>query len=418
MPGPRMAWLDGLRAVAVLLVLYAHLSRYLLTGARAVTAEWLHAGPAGVMLFFLVSGYIIPASLERHGSLRRFWIGRAGRLVPLYAVVAIVVVLLGFYRPADPATAAVAHATMVPFLLGVVPATPVFWTLSFEMVFYLLVTALFAVRRHRADALLAVLLTGAAVLSAPLAPQAVRTPYAAVALAAGLIGVVSRRRWAVTAGGMLLGGLALTLVTAGADPSHAWDGLLIIAVMFTGTTIYRADRGQTGWWPVAVVAPVVAAGLLTNWFAELVALDALTPRYAARSVITLLVFAGAFAAGMLTRRWRIPGWLAWIGVISYSVYLTHYVLLLVLRPVFRPGLSPAWQVALVLAYLAVVFAVSWVTHRFIELPGQWWARRMSDVWEKPGRVTETHAPVRGWGRGDRQAPRRRGRPRRPARPRG
>ena len=67
-----MGWLDGLRAVAVLLVVYAHLSRYLLCGAREVSSEWLHAGTAGVMLFFLVSGYIIPASLERHGSLRAF----------------------------------------------------------------------------------------------------------------------------------------------------------------------------------------------------------------------------------------------------------------------------------------------------------------------------------------------------------
>ncbi|MCM4079753.1 acyltransferase family protein [Paractinoplanes hotanensis] len=392
---PRMAWLDGLRAVAVLLVLYAHQSRYVLTDARAVSAEWLHAGPAGVMLFFLVSGYIIPASLERHGSLRRFWVGRAGRLLPLYAAVALAVVVLGYYRPADPATAAVAHATMVPFLLGVVPASPVFWTLSFEMVFYLLVAALFALRLHRADSVVAVLLAVGAVLTAPLAPQAVRTPYAAAALALGLVALLSRRRWAVTAGAVVLGGLALTLVTAGAAPSHAWDGLLIVAVMFTGTTIYRADSGRTGWWPVAVVAPVVAAGLLFNWSAELVSLDALTPRYVARAVITLLVFAGAFAAGLLTRRWRTPRWLAWIGVVSYSVYLNHYVLLLVMRPLFPAGLGLGSQFALGLAYLCVVFATSWVTHRYLELPGQRWARRMSDVWDEPVGVRPPHAPVRG-----------------------
>ncbi|MCO8271443.1 acyltransferase [Actinoplanes sp. TRM 88003] len=392
---PRMAWLDGLRAVAVLLVLYAHVSRYLLTDARAVSAEWLHAGPAGVMLFFLVSGYIVPASLERHGSLRRFWVGRAGRLLPLYTAVALAVVLLGYYRPADPGTAVVAHATMVPFLLGVAPATPVFWTLSFEMVFYLLVAALFALRLHRADGVVAVVLALAAVLSAPLAPQAVRTPYAALALVGGLAALLSRRRWAVTAGALTLGGLAVTLVTAGADPAHAWDGLLIVAVMFTGTTIYRADTGRTGWWPVAVVAPVVAAGLLFNWSAELVALDALTPRYVARAVITLTVFAGLFAAGMLTRRWRTPGWLAWIGVVSYSVYLNHYVLLLVMRPLFPAGLGLWSQIALVAAYLCVVLTVSWVTHRYLELPGQRWARRMSDVWDKPRRVRQPHASVRG-----------------------
>src|SRR3954463_8676156 len=127
MPQRRMAWLDGLRAIAALLVVYAHLSHYLLRGARDVSAEWLHAGPAGVMLFFLVSGYIIPASLERHGSLRAFWVSRLCRLTPLYVVVAALVAGLGAtglvpldpFLPAHPVTAAVAHATMLPFLLGV-----------------------------------------------------------------------------------------------------------------------------------------------------------------------------------------------------------------------------------------------------------------------------------------------------------
>ncbi|MDY7083874.1 MAG: acyltransferase [Actinomycetota bacterium] len=385
---PRMAWLDGLRAVAVLLVLYAHLSRYVLTDVRAVSSEWLHAGQAGVMLFFLVSGYIIPASLERHGNLRRFWAGRAGRLLPLYVAVTVAVVVLGLYRTADPATAAVAHATMLPFLLGEPQANPVFWTLAFEMVFYLLVTALFAVRLHRADAVTAVLLAVAGVLSAPLALRTLPTPYAVLVLVAGLAAVLSGRRRVVIAGAVVLGVLALALTVTGAAPSHAWDGLLILAVMFTGTTIYRADAGQTGWWPVAVAAPVVAAALVLNWFAELVSLDALTPRYMARSLITLLVFAGAFAVGMLTRRWRTPAWLATIGVISYSVYLTHYVLLLVMRPVLGHD-------AVAVAYVAVVLIVSKVTHRYLELPGQRWARAMSDVWDRSPRVSRPHAPVRG-----------------------
>src|ERR1051325_11195593 len=85
--GRRLGWLDGLRGVAVLLVLYAHLTRYLFPGLREVTAGWLHAGTAGVMLFFLVSGYIIPASLERAGDLRVFWVRRLCRLLPLYLAV-------------------------------------------------------------------------------------------------------------------------------------------------------------------------------------------------------------------------------------------------------------------------------------------------------------------------------------------
>jgi len=391
----RMAWLDALRAIAALLVVYAHLSRFLLRDARAFTSEHLHAGPAGVMLFFLVSGYIIPASLERHGSLRAFWISRLGRLFPLYVVVAVVVVGLGAAGlfPAQPQLAAhpaitvLAHVTMLPFLLGAPLVTPVFWTLTFEMAFYLLVSALFAVRLHRGSAVVATVLAVAAVVTVPLAPKLLSATAAATgaltiavaaALVLGLSAVASGRRWAVVAGGLLLGAVAGTLLAADQDPAHVWDGLLIVAVMFVGTAVYRADQGQTGWWQAGLAAAVVAAALLANWFAELESLDALTVRYRARSVITLLVFAGAFALAMAARRRRVPRTLAWLGRISYSIYLVHYVLIQLLAPVLtRVGdrLGVPAQAAAVAAYLALLTGVSWLTYRFVELPGQHLARR-------------------------------------------
>lgn len=393
----RMAWLDGLRAVAVLLVVYAHLSRTLFRGARELSSEWLHAGTAGVMLFFLVSGYIIPASLDRHGSLRTFWVSRLCRLLPLYLVVSAVVVALGGAGlmplppglAADPLTAAVAHLTLLPQLLGVPLITPVLWTLTFEMAFYLLVGALFAVRAHRAGAPLAVALAVLAVGTAPLAPRLLAaTPAAAreltlvvaAALVLGLGAVASGRRPAVVAGGALLGGVAGTLLVAGQDPSHVWDGLLIIAVMLVGTALHRADHGLLGWWRAGAVAAVVATALLVNWIAELGSLGGLTPRYVTRAVLTLLVFAGAFALGRLTRRWPTPRPLARLGLISYSVYLVHYVLIEALRPVLT-GLGerlPALAEAPVAAgYLALVAGLSWLTYRFVELPGQRLGRRIA-----------------------------------------
>ena len=395
-----MAWLDALRAIAALLVVYAHLSRFLFRDTRAFTSEWLHAGTAGVMLFFLVSGYIIPASLERHGSLRAFWNSRLCRRFPLYLVVAALVVGLGAadlvpVQPglaAQPATAALAHATMLPFLLGVPLVTPVFWTLTFEMAFYLLVSALFAVRLHRGSAVVAVVLAVAAVVTAPLTPKLIAaTPAAtrgltvavAVALTLGLVAVASRRRRAVVAGGLLLGAVAGTLLACDQDPAHVWDGLLILAVMFVGTAVHRADHGQAGWWQAAVAAAVVAAALLANWFAELESLDALTLRYRARSVITLLVFAGAFALAMAARRRRVPRPLAWLGRISYSVYLVHYVLIqLLATPLTRAGdrLGVLGQAAVVAAYLALLIGVSWLTYRFVELPGQ----RLGKRWASTG----------------------------------
>ncbi|MCU7728583.1 acyltransferase [Actinoplanes sp. KI2] len=411
MPQRRMAWLDALRAVAALLVVYAHLSHYLLRGARNVSAEWLHAGPAGVMLFFLVSGYIIPASLERHGDLRRFWLGRLARLYPLYLVVCVLVALT------VPLTVsgAVAHLTMLPQLLGAPLLTPVVWTLSFEMAFYLIVAALFALRLHRASAWAAIAFAVTGVATAPLSPSRLAGPalpfLVAAVLVLGLAALTARRRAALTArrraaltarrraaltagrrravpaaGAVLLLALAITLLLADQDVSHVWDGLLIPAVMFTGTTIYRAQQGQIPRRHAVATMAVVAAALLTNWFAELASLHALTPRYAARSVITLAVIGGAFAIGLACRNRRVPSFLAWLGVVSYSIYLIHVPLISLLAPLLSSlgeRLHGPIELLAVAGFLAVLFGLSWFAHRFVELPGQRLGRLLTDRFAAP-----------------------------------
>lgn len=414
MPKQRLAWLDALRAVAAFLVVYAHLSRYLFTGARAVSAEWLHAGPAGVMLFFLVSGYIVPASLERHGDLRRFWVGRVFRLLPLYLTVTVLVVGLGVagvvpldpFLSAHPVTAAVGHVTMLPFLLGVPLATPVLWTLSYEMAFYLLVTCFFvlkteksgrlAVRAGTSPAAIAILLAVVAVGIAPLHPHLLsRSPAStsalvaliAVLLVAGLAAVTTSRSGSTaaqpatagpaagrgmtrTAGALVLGGLAVVLLVANQDPAHVWDGLLIVAVMFTGTVIHGGNRKL-----IAITSTVVGAALIVNWFAELRSLDGFIVRYEVRSFVTLAVFGGAFAIGCVTR--RAPGFLAWLGKISYSIYLVHYVLIQLTGP-YLARLHGIAQVPGLLAYLGLLIGLSWLAYRFVEVPGQGLANRVRE----------------------------------------
>ncbi|HKT03147.1 MAG TPA: acyltransferase family protein, partial [Rugosimonospora sp.] len=75
----RLGWLDALRGVAVLFVVWEHVTDHLLRGLRVVTDVWFNSGRTGVFLFFVISGYIVPASLERRGDLRRFWVGRLFR---------------------------------------------------------------------------------------------------------------------------------------------------------------------------------------------------------------------------------------------------------------------------------------------------------------------------------------------------
>ena len=38
--------------------------------------QWINPGDYGVFVFFIISGYIVPASLERKGSARTFWVSR------------------------------------------------------------------------------------------------------------------------------------------------------------------------------------------------------------------------------------------------------------------------------------------------------------------------------------------------------
>ena len=80
----RLSGLDGLRAVAVLLVVVYHLF------------PALPAGFLGVDVFFVISGFLITALLLRerdeHGriGLLDFWRRRARRLLPAIGVVVLV----------------------------------------------------------------------------------------------------------------------------------------------------------------------------------------------------------------------------------------------------------------------------------------------------------------------------------------
>ena len=93
----RLAWLDALRGFAALCVVFDHGSTLLLLPARSFLYQWFNFGEYGVFVFFLVSGYIIPASLERKGSLRAFLTSRGFWLYPMYAA-AIVLAAIAYWN--------------------------------------------------------------------------------------------------------------------------------------------------------------------------------------------------------------------------------------------------------------------------------------------------------------------------------
>ncbi|WP_280855113.1 MULTISPECIES: acyltransferase [unclassified Streptomyces] len=394
----RLGWLDALRGIAALVVVFDHSSYSFMAEFRQELMPEFNTSRYGIMVFFLVSGYIIPASLERRGSIRAFWIGRSFRIYPLWAAVAVAVLAAHLFGIAEirdfsgesTAAAVIAHVTLFQELLGTPNLVLVLWTLSYEMAFYLLVVALFSVRLHQRSATYAVTLAALAAISVA---AGAALPVSALSGAVGvgpLVGVAatamavaiccaSTRSPVLRVFGAVLGGvLALVLVTCnGTIPT--WEGLVILAVMFLGTAVYRAESGQSSWRYAAAAAAVVMACAVGSAY-----------HYGGGSnftrrgwIVAFLMALATFGAGLAFRRRRIPRWLIGLGTISYSVYLVHPVLLAI-----SDGTIGRWDrdnLMLEIAFYAVLLPVSVLTYRCIEAPGQAWGRRLARRLQAPRR---------------------------------
>jgi peptidoglycan/LPS O-acetylase OafA/YrhL len=70
--------------------------------------------------------------------------------------------------------------------------------------------------------------------------------------------------------------------------------------------------------------------------------------------------------------------LSWLGAVSYSVYLLHFVVIYLTKGWLVPHQDGAWwqRLGLAAGYLAVLLALSYLCYRFVELPFQAWGRRV------------------------------------------
>ncbi|HZN17653.1 MAG TPA: acyltransferase [Micromonosporaceae bacterium] len=405
--GSRLGFLDVLRGVAALAVALYHLANQGPVGTSEIwwaSHTLLNLGSFGVLLFFVVSGFIIPASLERTNSLRDFWISRGFRLFPLFWVVSFGVVALYALRWIDlpgyifqhMLKVSIANGSMLahflgqPFFIG--PA----WTLPFEMCFYLLTTVFFVTRIRRASvgialggAALALVASDSLLTTWPVTPDATGVPghvgnpvrVAVVAVAFAAVVALLAMSARVAGYAAVIGLAAAVLLMNRPWPLH--QAVIYITVMFTGTVIYRVYAGQLsprrGW---VVVVTVVAAASVSYWrFTEpLVAADG-TGRGApdetwwTRSVAlvaAVAVFATFFA---LRDRVRWPAVLRWLGRVSYSFYLVHWVVMKTVPA--APAGVPARGLLTFLVWLGVALAVSQLTYRFVEQPAIDAGRRLT-----------------------------------------
>lgn len=172
----RSGTLDGLRGIAIILVLAGH-TAHSYAPLDDTIRHWLvvFTNPgAGVRLFFVLSGYLITSLLlQEHAetgqiSLRQFYWRRALRIFPAFYVYLLALVMLSLWLPlglTGPTLLAAGTFTCNYAFLWVTPAADGWWyvghlwTLALEQQFYLLwPLTLLAFRPHRGPWIAAALL--------------------------------------------------------------------------------------------------------------------------------------------------------------------------------------------------------------------------------------------------------------------
>lgn len=340
--------IEGLRAVAVIAVVLYH------AGIPGVTG-----GYVGVDVFFVISGFLITGLLFREVSatntvaLGRFFAARARRLLPAAAVVGVVTAIgaavvlpplqarsvfldgiasalyVGNYRFATQGTDYLTPHAASPFQH--------YWSLGVEEQFYLvwpmlIIATAWLVRRVPAlrgatPYAVALGLVGAASLAAAVLWTRTSPPWAFFSL--------PTRAWELAAGGLVALSIGhwrrLSLLTGAIA---GWGGLALIVLTCTQLRAGTPYPGTAALLPVLGTALVVGGGSVT----------------------------GGLGAGRLLCR---PAMRA-IGRISYSWYLWHWPVLLLMPALLgEPAGLPAR-----LAATAVSAGLAMITLHLVENPGR------------------------------------------------
>jgi len=386
--GSRATWLsglDGLRAVAVLAVLFFH------AGLGSVTGGFL-----GVDVFFVISGFLITTLLLREHAasgginLLAFWRRRARRLLPaLFLVLAGVLLWAALVAPDLLARlrvdvlAAAGYVTNWYLLIdqqsyfeaaGRPSLLRHLWSLAVEEQFYLIwpviLVAALGVLRRRGTLILTVLLAAASV--------------AWTAILFDPEGDPSRVYYGTDTRffGLLIGA-SLSLVLAG-------RGLITAAVMAGVSDRARMVAPSARLhWPDLLVVGAVAALLVA--FVGVDQYD--TYLYPWGTVAVALVAAAAIAgavhpAGLVGRRVLDAAPLRWLGQRSYGIYLWHWPVFMLTRPGLDVDLTPASDLVL---RAAVTLALAQASYVLVEMPIRKGALgalggRLTTAWRRSGRT--------------------------------
>lgn len=413
--------LDGLRTLAVVAVVLYHLN-----------LTWAQGGLLGVTIFFVLSGYLITRLLLNEVAktgridLKSFWIRRIRRLVP--AVVTVVFVTCALCTIFNHVMLTKMRPDILPSLLffnnwwqiaqnvsyfnALGDPSPLthFWSLAIEEQFYLIwPPLLFAmVSMHVSKPNTRRVVLGLAAVSA-LAMMVLYNPAAdpsrvyygtdtrvfSLLLGAWMAFIPDRDLAPVR----LAHRLGLNRLAGAAKRDKSAEGK-------PGEKAYES----------AEAAPAQPSALVRFWSSPasidvlgvvglvgLAAMVALTNGYTAFqyrggtllcSILTLMVIAACVQPQGMVARALSAEPLVWVGKRSYSIYLWHYPLLLLMNPVANINDTPWWQYIL---QALLVVAVAECSYRFIETPFRKGAfgRTVSKLREgtTPASWVRAHIPV-------------------------
>ena len=376
--------LDGLRTLAVVAVVLYHLN-----------LTWAQGGLLGVTIFFVLSGYLITRLLLNEIAktgridLKSFWIRRIRRLFP--AVVTVVVVTCALCTVFNHVMLTKMRPDILPSLLffnnwwqimqdvsyfnALGDPSPLthFWSLAIEEQFYLIwPPLLFAmVSMHVSKPNTRRVVLGLAAVSA-LAMMVLYNP--ATDPSRVYYGTDTR------VFSLLLGAWMAFIPDRDLAPARLVRHLGLDRLAGAG----KHDKSKSDTAEAATTKPSELARFWSSpasidlmgvvGLVGLAAMVALTNGYTAFqyrggtllcSILTLMVITACVQPQGMVARALAAEPLVWIGKRSYSIYLWHYPLLLLMNPVANINDTPWWHYIL---QVLLVVAAAECSYRFIETP--------------------------------------------------
>lgn len=155
---PKNDWLQALRALAALAVLFFHMApHWALSPHLAPAQAWMHWGFSGVDVFFVLSGFVVYQTADKPGySARRFLLRRGLRIYLGYWPVLLLTATLAWAASAWPPLGKAVRSALLlsPSLFD--NWVPTAWSLTYELYFYLWIALVFLFApRWRPSAMLA-----------------------------------------------------------------------------------------------------------------------------------------------------------------------------------------------------------------------------------------------------------------------